>query len=456
MRMRPPTPFLSTRSRVVRTGGPRRLRHDVRALALTLAALGLVALPAGCKRSKSGGDEDTGGGAGKGATATPEKSEAKLHGVDMDKKVVSIGMLNDESGPGAAIGKPYANGKRLLAKRINAGKSGLLPDGWTVKLIERDHAYNPQKSVQAYNEIKWDVLFLGTSFGTPNTLPLRKHLERDKLIAFPASLSSQMAEHPNTPPAAPSYVVEAQRAMDWAVEHAGGADKVKAGIVYQKDDYGKDGLEGWKAQAALHGVEIVAEQTVEPGQQDVTAVVSALMSAGANYVLMTTLPSSTGPVLGTAAQLSYRPTWIGNTPAWIDRFFSKDVVPPAIFASFYWVTGLPFWGEEVPGMSDFLEAWKTYGGDLGEKDSYILMSYMAGLVQIEALRLSIEAGDLSREGYSQALRSMKAFDAGGLFQAIDFSQTPYVTGLNTRILQPVMDQATWKTVADYTAPRASK
>ena len=217
-------------------------------------------------------------------------------GVDVANKVITLGALNDESGPAAVIGKPYAWGKRLVAERVNAGGSGLLPDGWTVKLEERDHGYNPQSSVQSYNDLKDDVLFVATSFGTPNTLPLRPMLDRDAMVAFPASLSSQMAEHARTPPVAPSYVVEAMRAMDFAIEQAGGADKVKAGIVYQKDDYGADGLKGWEDAAKAKGVALIKAQTVAPGQKDFTAVVSALKEEGATHVLLVTLPSATGPI----------------------------------------------------------------------------------------------------------------------------------------------------------------
>ena len=72
---------------------------------------------------------------------------AGVPGVDLERKLLRIGALNDESGPVAAIGRPYALGKRLLAAEINAGDSGLLPDGWTVELVERDHGYN-QRSHQ--------------------------------------------------------------------------------------------------------------------------------------------------------------------------------------------------------------------------------------------------------------------------------------------------------------------
>jgi ABC-type branched-subunit amino acid transport system substrate-binding protein len=370
-------------------------------------------------------------------------------GVDAAAKVIKIGTLNDESGPAAAVGKPFAIGKRLLAANINAGGSGLLPEGWTVELIERDHGYNPQKSVQSFNEIKDDVLFIGTSFGTPNTLPLRPHLEKENMVAFPASLSSDMAANKFTPPLGPSYVIEARRAMDWVVASAGGADKVKAGIVYQQDDYGKDGLKGWKQAAKQHGVEIVSEQTIAPGQKDMTAVVTGLKDAGATHVLLTILPSGTGPVVGTAAQLKYMPVWVGNTPAWIDGFFKPEVIPSAVFANYHQINGLPYWGEEVNGMDKFLAAWDTHGKDMGNADFYILMSYVQGLIQIEAANKAIANGDITRAGYFTAMTSIDGWDNGGMLQPVTLTGTPYVTGTRTRILKPDFEKKSWTVVAAY-------
>ena len=394
-----------------------------------------------------------GGPSTSGTTEPPQPQGLQADvGVDTTAKVVRIGTLNDESGPAAAIGKPYALGKRVLAAQVNAGGSGILPEGWTVELVERDHGYNPQNAVQAFNEIKDQVLFFGTSFGTPNTLPLRPMLERDGIIAFPASLSSKMAEFAFTPPAGPSYAIEAQRAMDWVVEQAGGAENVKAGIVYQQDDYGGDGLEGWQQAATAHGVTVVSEQTVAPGQKDFAAVVTALKDAGATHVLMTTLPSATGPIVGTAAQLQYMPVWVGNTPAWIDSFFNPEVIPPVVFTNFYWVQGLPYWGEAVPGMDAFTAAYDTHGAALGPKNTYVLMSYVQGLVQFHALRRSIESNDVTRAGYKAALNGVKGFDAGGLVQPVDMSSVPYVTGTRTRILKPDFENGSWTVVSDYADP----
>lgn len=420
----------------------------------TIALAIAMALAPACNKDKDkGGGDNTGGknpGTGDG---TPVEGVKTDRGVDAAKKVVKIGILNDESGPAASIGKPYAAGKRLLARRVNAGNSGVLPDGWTIELVEKDHRYNPQQSVQHYNAIKNDVLFIGTSFGTPNTLPLVAMLKRDTMVAFPASLSSEMAKNENTPPLGPSYKVEAMRAMDWVIENAGGADKVKAAIVYQKDDYGKDGLDGWKAAAQKHEVEIVSEQTVAPGQKDVTAVVSALKSAGATHVLLTVLPTGTGPVLGTAAKLDYKPVWVGNTPSWIDAFFSAEVIPHAVFANYHLVTGFTYWGEEVGGMKEFVALWDKHGKDLGvNKDWYVLLSYLQGLTELEALKRAIEARDVTRAGYMKAMRSIEGFTAGGLAQPISLKEVPYVTSTKTRVLEPDFEKGSWTEVAPYADP----
>jgi ABC-type branched-subunit amino acid transport system substrate-binding protein len=413
---------------------------------LALAALG------GCKKEEQPAAATAPAPSATPAAPAPKPSAAP--GVDADKKVVRVGALNDESGPAAAIGKPYAVGKRLLARAVKEGDVKVLPAGWTFELVERDHGYNPQQSVQHYNAIKDEVLFIAHSFGTPNTMPLLPMLERDNVVAFPASLASQMAEHKHTPPLGPSYRVEAMRALDWVVETAGDAKKVKAAVVHQQDDYGKDALTGWLEAAKHHGVEVVDQQAVAPGQKDYAAVVTSLKEKGATHVLVATLPSGTGPLLGTAAQLGFKPVWIGNTPSWIDRFFDEKVLPPPVLGGFHWATGLTYWGEDAAAMKDFLAIYEKYGKEMSEPNFYILASYFQGMVALEALKRAIEAGAVTREGYVAALAGIEGYDAGGLAPAITLSKFPYVTSTKTRILKPKLAEKTWEEVAAYADPKA--
>ena len=376
-------------------------------------------------------------------------------GVNLAEQTISIGVLNDETGPSAAIGRPWGAGLRILARQINAGGHGYLPPGWKIALVERDHAYDPARARSQFNEIRGQVLFIGTSFGTPNTLPLQPLLEKENLVAFPASLSSALHNSQFTPPVGPSYRVEVERALDWMAKQAGGAAKVRLGLVYQQDDYGADGLAAVTETAPRLGLAIVATRAYAAGQSDFSDIVVALKAAGATHVMLTTMPSATAPILSAAAQLQYEPVWVGNSPAWLDRFYDATLVPPAIFRNFYWANSFAYWGEDVPMMKGFLEAYEKYGRDSLPPDNYILAGYAAGLLEMQVLTRTIRSGDLTRAGFLRALRATRDYDTyGATAEPLDFTRFPYVTGTRTRILKPDFARRSWTVVGGYAEPGA--
>lgn len=374
-------------------------------------------------------------------------------GVDVANRVLSIGALNDISGLRATIGAPYAVGTRVAVEQANAGQLDLLPEGWTVELIERDHGFDPQNSVDEFNAIKDEVLYFATTFGTPNTLPLVDLATPEEITLFPVSPSSQLAVNEYTPPIGAPYEVEAHHAVAHAVEEAG--DDLAFGVIYQLDDYGEDGLRGVQDAAEYHGIEIVGEQGVASGADDVTAPVQALQDAGATHVLLAVLPSTTGPVLDAADELGYSPAWYGLTASWIDAFFRPQVMPPELYANFRWVTGLPLWNEDLPGMPAFMAAYGEFGAGSFPPDVYILASYAQALLGFEAFARAHEAGDVTRAGYYDALRSIDDFDAFGLYPTpIDMTAFPYVTLTDTRIVAPRENLADWEILADFDTPES--
>ena len=123
----------------------------------------------------------------------------------------------------------------------------------------------------------------------------------------------------------------------------------------------------------------MAEKTVSPKPESVVAEITALNEAGATHVLLAITPGATGILLGTALKMKFTPTWIGSTPAWVDAFFSHAKLPPAVFANYNQLSGLPFWGEDLPGMKEFEAAFQKYAPEgqatvvgkpvvVGEKD----------------------------------------------------------------------------------------
>src|SRR5262245_9045806 len=117
----------------------------------------LTASLAGCgkkvdDKTKNKDPAPAGSQAGSAGGTSPAPAQAAAPGVDAAKKVITLGALNDESGPAKQLGVAIANGKRLLVKAVQAGVV-TLPDGWKIALLEKDHGYNPQQSVQLFKEI---------------------------------------------------------------------------------------------------------------------------------------------------------------------------------------------------------------------------------------------------------------------------------------------------------------
>ena len=218
-------------------------------------------------------------------------------GVDASAKTIRVGDLNALSGPAAALGKPVAAGHQAYFDALNA-RGGI--DGWKVELAVEDTGYQPQQHVQAFNSLKDDVAILN-SFGSPTTKAIQPQFQREKLVTVPASFDSIWGTDPTVAPVGTPYSIDVANALDYATD--GGAKKLSVGIIYQNDEYGADGLRGFEAARESLGFTDAGQQSYKPGDTDFTAQVQKLKAAGADAVVVTALPSATGPSVGPAAPL---------------------------------------------------------------------------------------------------------------------------------------------------------
>jgi len=352
------------------------------------------------------------------------------HGVDVAERRIRIGALNDESGPARSIGHPFSVGKRILAARVNAGGTGLLPEGWTIELVERDHGYATDRATRALADIADDVLFVGTSFGTEHTVALQQSLTEADLVAFPASLSTVLQGHPLTPPLGASYEDEARRAVDFVVAQADGRP-VRVAVVRQPDAYGEDVARG--ARRGARDWEI-GPPLVLAASDGAEAIGARIVAEEVTHVILGTLPPLTAALLEDARTRQSEVAFVGATPAWSDALVRRPDAA-ALLARYHQTSSLPFWGEELPGMADFEAAFEAYAADEPE-DSYVLVSWAHGVVQLEAAAAAIEAGDVTRAGFRRALAGLHAVDAGGLLGPFDLSRLPGPVTRRVRILEP--------------------
>src|SRR5438552_1482395 len=255
-------------------------------------------------------------------------------GVDVTNKTITLGILSPYSGPVAdPIGKPLAMGVKVFFDSVNA--SGGV-DGYKVKFLEEDTQYSPQLEVQLYNQIHTKVAMIADSLGTPTTFAIKDLATSDHMLVSAATLSSALAREKYLILVGTPYRLQVENAFDYVVNKLG-VQNPATGIIYQNDEYGQDGLTGYKEAVSAYHLNDVAEANYAPTDTDFTAQVSQMKAKGAKYVFLSALPLVTATVVGTAAKLGYFPQFILQSPAWANALLGVPALKPLLTK--VWVVG---------------------------------------------------------------------------------------------------------------------
>jgi ABC-type branched-subunit amino acid transport system substrate-binding protein len=383
------------------------------ALGATLLSLAVGACGTGSSSSSNGG----GGGTSGHLQGGP--------GIDVATKTITIGDINALSGPAAPLGIEVAAGHRAYFKALNA-RGGI--DGWKVKLVMKDSGYQPQQHVQLYDQLQNSVAVLN-SFGSPTTKAIQPQLDQQKLVTVPASFDSAWGADSVMAPVGAPYSVDVANALDYYTRS--GAKKPKIGIIYQNDEYGADALRGFKAAKSALGFQDAGEQAFNVGDTSFTAQVQKLKAAGAAAVVVTALPSATGPIVGTAATLGFHPQWILQGPAFLEQLVTKDgnvgspatPIAPALKGALVTSFAAPWGDDKAPGMKQLLADHDQYSGKL-PPSIYFTLAYAQGQVEAAILKKAIQDGNLTRDGILAAKEKLGTVDLGGIAPNVSYDGQP--------------------------------
>lgn len=395
--------------------------------------------------SDSGGDED-------GEVQAPEP------GPGFDGETITLGVLTPTTGPAAAIGKPLTNGNVVFWKQYNAENGGIAGK-YPVELLIEDTGYVPDTAVQKYDQTHEEVLAYQQILGTQVTLSVLEQLKADGIVAGPASLDSLWLSEPNLLPVGAPYQYQFINGFDWYFAEDGDGNSIEDATVCalgQDDAYGEAGLEGLEFAAENVGFEIAETQAFPSNAEDFSAQISALKSAGCTVVALSALPSHTGTIAGTAAQLEFTPDWLGLSPTWINVLAASPVAP-YLEQYFHVISDAPDWGDEtVPGMVELIAAQEEYAPDQAP-DGYFVFGYYQAKAMAALLETAVETGNLTQSGLIEAITEMGTVDFGGLTGDFTYGTVEERTPpINSNIAAVVPDapnglknQASW--TADYAA-----
>jgi ABC-type branched-subunit amino acid transport system substrate-binding protein len=272
--------------------------------------------------------------------------------------------------------------------------------------------------VQDYNQILPNVLFIAQSLGSPTTQAIESQAESQHVVIGTAAQDSAFVVHDINAVIGTPYAVDVANALYYVTQHASGA---KVGIIYQNDAYGQDGLKGYNAAKAAYGFDDVGSATYNVTDTSFTSQALAMKNDGAQYVVLTAIPTAAASIIGAAAVIGYHPQWILQGPAWSEYLMTstgdatgqKTPVYPVMLGQ--WVMGYEAaWGDtSVAGMSQFLKVQQQYS-PTQVPDGYYVYGYCLALMEKDLLQKAIASGDLTRQGVLNAKLHLGAIDFGGL------------------------------------------
>lgn len=341
-------------------------------------------------------------------------------GVDVANKTITLGILSPYSGPVAApIGVPLAKGVEVFFDHVN-DNGGI--NGFKVKFLEEDTQYNPQIEVQLYNQIHTKVLMIADSLGTPTTFAIKDQADSDHMLVSAATLASSLAREKYLILVGTPYRLQVENAFDYVVNKVG-VQNPATGIIYQNDEYGQDGLTGYKEAITAYHLNDVAQASYAATDTDFTAQVSLMKAKGAKYVFLTTIPTVTATIIGDAAKLGYFPQFILQSPGWANALLGVAALKPLLTR--LWLVGQgATWGDtSVPGMAQMLQDVQKYAPSQ-QPDGYFEFGYTESEITYAILKAAMAKNDLTRDGLYNAFLSLNKVDLQGLLPPVTYGDSP--------------------------------
>jgi branched-chain amino acid transport system substrate-binding protein len=240
---------------------------------------------------------------------------AQTQGVS--KTEITLGSIQDLSGPIAGFGKQVRLGMMLAVDEVNE-QGGV--NGRKLKLQVEDSAYDPKKAVLAAQKlVNQDKIFamIGHIGTAQNMAAMPVQFEKNVVNFFPVTAARQMYEpfHKLKYAFAATYYDQMRTAAPKLVKEKG-AKKVCA--MYQDDEFGLEVLRGAEDGLKAAGVEMVEKTSYKRGATDFSSQMAKLQSSGCDFVVLGTIIRETIGGIATARKLGFSPTFLGSSAAYTD------------------------------------------------------------------------------------------------------------------------------------------
>jgi branched-chain amino acid transport system substrate-binding protein len=235
----------------------------------------------------------------------------------VSKTEITLGSIQDLSGPIAGFGKQARLGMLLRVDEINE-QGGI--NGRKLKIIVEDSAYDPKKAVLAAQKlVNQDKIFMMVGhIGTAQNLAaMPVQFEKNVINFFPITAAREMYEpfHKLKYSYAATYFDQMKTVVPKLAKEQGAK---KVCTMYQDDEFGLEVFRGAEAGLKAAGMDFVEKTTYKRGATDFSSQISKMQASGCDMIVLGTIIRETIGAIGTARKAGYNPIFVGSSAAYTD------------------------------------------------------------------------------------------------------------------------------------------
>ncbi len=324
-------------------------------------------------------------------------------GAKPGRKTIHLGILNDYSGPYKPAAPSLEVGVRLFWYNVN--KQSLLGDQFNVIIDEGvDTGYNPDKHKQGYLSIKDDILALGITLGTPQTLGIYESMVSDNILGVPISWWSgwDKTEYKNVLSLGSSYFIDGINILDYVKNNDSRKDSLKKVFVAGfEGDYGGDFALGVKYSCDnISDLELVGEFLKPPFTFNAENCVEQILQLKPDIICLAVNPSNTTGIVGglvSALGEEYlQKVLCLASPAFNDAFIKPDfeLVSSFLAGNVYTCSFASDIAFNTPGNQKLISILNET--KITNINNFLTASYIGQYRIFNVLKKSINKGDIRR------------------------------------------------------------
>jgi branched-chain amino acid transport system substrate-binding protein len=359
----------------------------------------------------------------------------------VSKSEITIGSIQDLSGPIAGFGKQVRAGMLLAVDEINE-QGGI--NGRKLKLLVEDSAYDPKKAVLAAQKlVNQDKIFIMAGhIGTAQNLAaMPVQFEKNVVNFLPITAAREMYEPLNRLKysfAAP-YYDQMRTALPKLVKDKGAK---KVCTIYQDDEFGLEVVRGGEAGLKTIGMEFTEKTSFKRGATDFSSQVARMKAAGCDFVVLGTIIRETIGTIGESRKTGFSPTFLGSSAAYTDLIHKLGgKAMDGLYATM--TVANPYLDDASKAISFWAQKYKTKFNE----DPTVFSVYGYLVIQTFAAGAAKAGPNLSTDTFIKAMDTMK-FEPDMFGSApSSYSPTKRLGSDQSRLSQLV--DGRWKVVTDY-------